>query len=188
VEGERRRASEVAWVPEASQDPLGRRVATKPRAPQGVDLAEADLMKGDIPDAADLAGKAMTDPAADHGRAQYVLARIDLMQGQPDRAIQGFRETLKLSHDPRTVAWSHIYLGRLYDNMNPPDREHAVAEYQAALAARDARPDTKLAAENGIKQPFALPRREQAAPKEDDANFDPTGKAQKDAYKPGKPQ
>ena len=70
--------------------------------------------------------------------------------------------------------------------MNPPDRPRAVAEYQAALAARDARPDTRMAAESGIKQPFALPRRAQA-PKDDDADFDPTGKAQKEAYKPVKP-
>ncbi len=188
VDGERRRAQAIAFVPDDRRDPLGRSFAAKPRAPESIDLAEADLMKGDIPEAADLAGKAMADPAGDHGRAQYVLARIDLMQGQPDKAIEGFKTTLKLSHDPRTVAWSHIYLGRLYDNMNPPDRAHAVDEYQAALATRDARPDTRRAAENGIKQPFALPRREQAAPKDDNADFDPTGKAQKDAYKPGKPQ
>ena len=126
----------------------------------------------------------MADPAGDHGRAQYLLARVDLMEGQPDKAMEGFEATLKLSQDPRTMAWSHIYLGRLYDNMNPPDRTHAVAEYQAALAARDARPDTRQAAESGIKQPFALPRRAQQ-PKDDDADFDPTGKAQKEAYRPG---
>lgn len=188
VDGERRRAEAIAFVPDTSRDPLGRSVAAKPRAPQSIDIAEADLMKGDIPDAADLAGKAMADPTGDHGRAQYVLARIDLMQGQPEKAIEGFKTTLQLSHDPRTVAWSHIYLGRLYDNMNPPDRAHAMDEYQAALAARDARPDTRLAAESGIKQPFALPRREPAAPQGDRADFDPTGKAQKEAYKPGKPQ
>ena len=188
VAGERKRAEEIVFVPDTARDPLGRSTSSHPRAPEGIDLAEADLMKGDVPDAADLAGKAMADPAGDHGRAQYVLARIDLMQGQPEKAIAGFKATLQLSHDPRTVAWSHIYLGRLYDNMNPPDRAHAVDEYQAALTARDARPDTKLAAESGIKQPFALPRREQATPKADEDVFDPTGKAQKDAYKPGRPQ
>ena len=92
-----------------------------------------------------------------------------------------------MSRDPRTVAWSHIYLGRLYDVRDPPDREHAVTEYKAALAARDARPDTKLAAESGIQKPFSLPQRAQPA-KDDDAPFDPTGKAQKEAYKPNSPQ
>ena len=186
VEGERKRAETMVFVKDTSSDPLGGRVAPRPHATGPMEVAEADLMKGNIADAADLADKVMTDPAGDHGRAQYVLARIDLMQGQPEKAIEGFSATLKLSQDPRTVAWSHIYLGRLYDNMNPPDRRHAVAEYEAALAARDARPDTKLAAENGIKQPFALPQR--AQPKKPDEDFDPTGKAQKEAYKPGTPQ
>ena len=187
VDGARHRAETMTFVKDTSRDPLGGRVNTQPRRPGTMDVAEADLMKGNVADAADLAGKAMNDPAGDHGRAQYVLARIDLMQGQPEKAIDGFEATLKLSQDPRTLAWSHIYLGRLYDTLNPPDRAHAVTEYQAALAARDARPDTRLAAENGIKQPFALPQR--ARPKaEDDSNFDPTGKAQKEAYKPGTPQ
>ena len=188
VDGERRRAQEIVFVADTSRDPLGRAVASRPRAAQGIDLAEADLMKGDIPGAADLAGKALEDPTGDHGRAQYVLARIDLMQGQADKAMQGFEQTLKLSRDPRTLAWSHIYRGRLYDTLDPPDRTHAVAEYQAALAARDARLDTKLAAEKGIKQPFALPLRAGAKPKQAEGDFDPTGKAQKDAYKPGQPQ
>ena len=188
VDGERRRASEIVFVPESGSDPLGRSGPSRPRTLGGMDLAETALMKGDIPGAADLADKAMKDPKADHGRAQYVLARIDLMEGDPEKAIEGFQTTLKLSRDPRTVAWSHIYLGRLYDNMNPPDRAHAVSEYEAALATRDARPDTKVAAESGIKKPFALPRREESKPKSDDADFDPTGKAQKEAYKPTKPQ
>ncbi len=190
VDGERRQAETTVFVKDTSSDPLGGRVVPRARALQPIDIAEADLMRGKIPDAADLADKEMANPAGDHGRARYVLARIDLMQGQPDKAIEGFEQTLQLSQDPRTVAWSHIYLGRLYDNMNPPDRTHAVAEYQAALAARDARPDTRLAAESGIKKPFALPQRNQPKLQKDtgDADFDPTGKAQKEAYKPGSPQ
>ena len=187
VDSELKLAQTTIFVKDSSSDPLGGRVTNQPHPPAMVDTAEADLMKGDVADAADLAGKVLADPAGDHGRAQYVLARIDLMQGQPDKAMEGFATTLRLSQDPRTMAWSHIYLGRLYDNMNPPDREHAVAEYQAALAVRDARPDTKQAAENGIKKPFALPQRARPV-QDDDAAFDPTGKAQKQAYKPGTPQ
>ena len=186
VDGERKRAETMVFVKDPSSDPLGGRMATGAPRLGPIDLAESDLMKGKVADAADLAGKVMADPAGDHGRAQYVLARIDLMQGLPDKAMDGFATTLKLSQDPRTLAWSHIYLGRLYDNMNPPDRPRAVAEYEAALAARDARPDTKLAAENGIRQPFALPGRAQP-PKDDDSNFDPTGKAEKQAYRPSAP-
>ena len=32
----------------------------------------------------------MADPKADHGRARYVLARIELMDGHPDEAMAGF--------------------------------------------------------------------------------------------------
>ncbi len=187
VDGERRRAERTVFVKDESSDPLGGRVVAKPRRVGPIDTAETDLMKGDIAGAADLAGKVMADPAGDHGRAQYVLARIDLMQGQPDKAMEGFAATLKMSQDPRTVAWSHIYLGRLYDNMNPPDRPKALGEYEAALASRDARPDTRVAAEKGIKEPFALPGRARPVGGED-KDFDPTGKAQKEAYKPGSPQ
>ena len=190
VDGERRRAESTIFIKDTSSDPLGGRVRAPAQALTPIDRAEMDLMQGKVADAEDLADKELAKPEGDHGRALYVLARIELMQGQPERAMDGFEQTLKVSHDPRTVAWSHIYLGRLYDNMNPPDRGRATAEYQAALAARDARPDTRLAAESGLKKPFALPQRSLAQPsgKGDDADFDPTGKAQKEAYKPGSPQ
>ena len=69
-----------------------------------------------------------------------------------------------------------------------PDRERAVAEYQAALTVRDAQPDTKAAAEKGIKEPFVLPKVEHQPPDEsDDAPLDPSGKAEKDAYRPPPP-
>ena len=187
VDGERARAEHMTFVKDPSSDPLGGRVAAQPHKPAALEMAETDLRKGDTADAADLAGKEMANPAGDHGRAQYLLAQIDLMHGQPDQAMAGFEQALKLSQDPRTVAWSHIYLGRLYDVRNPPDRDHAMVEYRAALAARDARPDTKLAAESGLAKPFVLPRRAQQAG-DGNATFDPTGKAQKDAYQPGTPQ
>ena len=146
-----------------------------------MDLAELDLMQGKPDEAADIAEKTLADPKADHARARYVLARIDLMQGDPEKAITGFQQTLSLSKDPRTMAWSHIYLGRLYDSMMPPDRTRAIAEYQAAESVRDSQPDTKKAAESGLAKPFALPQR---APQPSTDDFDPTGKSEKDSYKP----
>lgn len=190
VDGERQKAERTIFIKEDATDPMGGRVSVPPRAMLPIDLAEVDLMRGKLADAEDLADKEMSSPTGDHGRAQYVLARIDLMQRQPEKAMDGFEQTLKLSQDPRTVAWSHLYLGRLYDNMNPPDRSHAIVEYKAALAARDARPDTRQAAESGIKQPFALPQRSVPGPGNPagNADLDPTGKAQKEAYKPGSSQ
>lgn len=191
VDRERRIAEHTLFVKDVSPDPL--RPAQQPHKIEGMNLAEMDLMKGDSEDAADLAEKALADPHGDHASATYLLARIDLMQGDPEKASKGFLQTLQLSKDPRTLAWSHIYLGRLYDTMNPPERAKAVSEYKAALTVRDGQPDTKQAAESGISSPFALPQRAKSAAEDnttgdDDKDFDPTGKAEKEAYKPPVPQ
>ena len=112
------------------------------------------------------------------------------MHGEAEKAQEGFQATLKLSKDPRTLAWSHIYLGRLYDMMIPPDRNRAVAEYKTALQVRDSLPDTKIAAEAGVAKPFSPPNRAgQAVQKpsdDDDKDFDPTGKKEKEQYTPPK--
>jgi tetratricopeptide (TPR) repeat protein len=188
VDRERKHAETTIFVKNVPADPL--RPALAPRKIEGMDLAELDLAKGDAGDAADLAEKEMQLPHGDHGRATYVLARIDLMQGDPEKAMQGFASALKLTKDPRTLAWSHIYLGRLYDIETHPERDKAVAEYQAALEVRDSRPDTRQAAEAGVAKPYALPQRVQSRPQPagDDKDFDPTGKAEKDAYKPDAPK
>jgi len=182
VDRERRHAEEIIFAKTVPADPL--RPNTAPRKIEGMDLAERDLMQGKPDEAADIAEKTLADPKGDHARADYVLARIDLMQGDPEKAIQGFERTIALSKDPRTLAWSHIYLGRLYDMQAPiPARDKAIAEYQAAEAVRDSQPDTKKAAESGLAKPFAPPQRA-PQPSTDDKDFDPTGKAEKDSYKP----
>ena len=186
VDREKKHALETVFVKSVSADPL--RPVAPPKKLTAMDMAEADLLKGNVIDASEIAEKALADPKGDHGRATYVLARIDLMQGDPEKAQQGFAKALTLSQDPRTLAWSHIYLGRLYDIESDPERDKAVAEYKAALAVRDARSDTRLAAESGVAKPYQLPQR--AKPKvdpEDDKDFDPTGKAEKEAYKPTSP-
>ena len=144
------------------------------------------IFKGDLAGASDIANKVLADPNGDHAQAHYVLARVNLMQRQPGAAIGDFQEVLDTSKDPRTLAWSHIYLGRLYDIM--PDREKAVAEYQAALIVRDAQPDTKAAAEEGIKRPFVAAQSRAPGPgRLRRRPLDPSGKAEKDAYRPPPP-
>lgn len=184
VQREKKAAQQILFVKSVPPDPL--RPTAQPHKVEGLELAEQDLLKGDKDDAADIAEKALGDPAGDHATASYLLARIDLMEGDPDKASKGFEQTLALSKDPRMLAWSHIYLGRLYDTMDPPDRGKAVAEYKEALVTRDSLPDTKQAAESGIARPFMLPQRQK--PSGDDQPFDPTGKAEKEAYKPTTPQ
>ncbi|MEO6807127.1 MAG: hypothetical protein ABI286_12880 [Edaphobacter sp.] len=183
VDHERHKDQQIAFLPQGSHDVL-RRATTQLT---GLQLAELKMFKGDLDGASDIANKVLTDPKGDHAQAHYVLARVNLMQRQPGAAIGDFQQVLDTSKDPRTLAWSHIYLGRLYDIM--PDREKAVAEYNAALTVRDAQPDTKAAAEQGIKQAFVAPKVAHAAPDaSDDAPLDPSGKAEKDAYRPPHPQ
>jgi len=190
VERERSHDQQIAFLPTGSGGDVIRRT---PRPLAGLDLAESKLMKGDVDGAGEIADAALkANPA--NPQALYLLGRINLMQGDADEALDHLTQTVKLSHDPRTVAWAHIYLGRMYDIAQTPQREKALAEYRAALANRDSQPDTKAAAERGIQQPFALPKRtatssdqqDNAAPA-DDAPLDPTGKAEKEAYRPSTP-
>jgi tetratricopeptide (TPR) repeat protein len=176
VEREKHKDDQVAFLPEGSHD-LVRRA---PRQLQGLDLAEMMLIKGDTDRAEEMADAVLkTNP--NDPQANYLAGRIDLIQGDPDGALEHLTKTLQLAKDPRTLAWAHIYLGRLYDISREPDRPKAIAEYKTALAVRDAQPDTKAAAEKGIREPFSLPKRAQP---EDDAPIDPSGKAEKDAYRP----
>jgi tetratricopeptide (TPR) repeat protein len=182
VERERHHAQQIAFLPSGSRDVLRR----APQQLTGLQLAEEKIFKGDLDGASDIANKVLADPKGDHAQAHYVLARVNLMQRQPGAAFADFQEVLDSSKDPRTLAWSHIYLGRLYDVKD--DRKKAVAEYQAALTVRDAQPDTKAAAEKGIKEPFVAPKvAHQKEEEDDDAPLDPSGKAEKDAYRPPPP-
>ncbi len=183
VDREKHRDQQIVFLPEGSRDVLRR----APELPTGLDLAEMKMFKGDLSGATALANSALADPHADHARAHYVLARINLMQRQPGAAIGDFQATLDTSKDPRMLAWSHIYLGRLYD-VNA-ERQKALTEYQAALTVRDAQPDTKAAAEKGLKEPFVAPpvEHQPRAQADDDAPLDPSGKAEKDAYRPPPP-
>lgn len=130
----------------------------RPPQPRELDQAEMKLMKGDVAGAAQLAQKALDTHSGDPGQADFILARVDLMSGKIDDAESAFRSALTATKDPRMLAWSHIYIARILDVEDK--RDDAVAEYRAALAARDGQPDTKAAAEQGIKQPFALPHQQ----------------------------
>ena len=177
---------QITFLPETTHDVVRR----APRQPIGLDLAEMKLFKGDKDGASEIAEKVLASPSGDHARANYLIARINLLDQEPDDAVTHFHAALETSRDPRTLAWCHIYLGRLYDMQQTPDRKKAVAEYHLALNLRDDRPDTKAAAEAGIRAPFAPPKREAMPDTGDNDNtpVDPTGKAEKDAYKPPPPQ
>ena len=176
VERERHRAEQIQFLPEGS----GEFVRRAPRAPTGLALAERKLLEGDLQGADAIADKALADPRQDHADALYVKARVLLMQGDPEGSSAGFKEVLKTSKNPTTKAWAHIYLGRLYDTKVPAARTQAVAEYKSALAVEGVRPDARAAAEKNLKTPFTVPK----TVHREEEPLDPSGKAEKDSYKP----
>jgi len=165
VDEELNRAKSVHFVEQGSEDVVRR----APLAPHGLDLAEMDLIKGDAKTASSLSQTALKEHTGDPARANFILARASLMTGNIDDAESAFKETVRLGTDARMVAWSHIYLGRILDVEDK--RDEAVAEYKTALTVRDGQPDTKEAAEKGIKAPFALPKR---AGSDDDGDDPPS--------------
>ena len=141
-------------------------VHRSPRELRGLDLAEMKLMKGDTDAAGTLAQQSVDDKSGDPARANFILARVAIMHRDVPVAQHDFEETIRLSKDPRMLAWSHIYLGRIYDIQD--QRDQAVSEYRAALTVRDGQADTRLAAEKGLKQPYAVPQQVHTEPSGDD--------------------
>ena len=137
-----------------------------PRQLRGLDLAEMKLMKGDSDGAAVLAKQAVDQHTDDPGRADFILARVAALHGNMTEAVHDFEETVRLSKDPRMLAWSHIYLGRVYDVQQ--QRDQAVSQYHAALTVRDGQADTRVAAEKGIKQAYTLPPSAKKPTEDDD--------------------
>ena len=93
-------------------------------------------------------------------RALYGLAVASVLQGDAEHARALFEQVVAAAHadsapmrpDPATLAWSHIYLGRMYDLEE--DREQALQEYRAALAIDNASETARSAARHGIEQAY----------------------------------
>ena len=172
------RARNIEFDKEADAEVLGR---SKPTKVTGLDLAEARLSSGDVATASSLARQALVvradtlESVAEGARANFILARAAILTGHPEDAIDGFQKTLATSKEPRLLAWSHIYLGRMLDL--DCKRDQAVAEYTAALAARDGQQDTRLAAERGVKTAYSV----RGHSCDEDADDDAPGGASKPA-------
>ncbi|HEV2135136.1 MAG TPA: hypothetical protein VGR47_12955 [Terracidiphilus sp.] len=151
------RARETEFDKAADEDVLQRPVAVRLT---GLDLAEQKLSQGDTATASELAQKAI---AANNGtpaavaaaaRGYFILARVALMTRKPQEAFDDFNKTVAMGKDPRTLAWSHIYLGRMLDLSCR--REEAMKQYQAAMENRDGALDTRVAAEHGEKAAYSV--------------------------------
>jgi hypothetical protein len=120
--------------------------------------AEQHLSSGDDEGAKKLAEQALTQKVEDQGRALFILAQVAVKGSDLNGARDYFQRALDVATEPKVVAWSHIYLGRIFDLQE--EREAAVGHYRAALTSGAALPGVKDAAERGLQQPYE-PRRSQ---------------------------
>ncbi len=149
VDRERKQAQDIVFAAQAPAEVVR---ASKPSGGALLDKAEALLASGDAAGAQKLAQQAL-EQQDDPARAFFILARAAALSRDMKGALAYFQRTLEVAREPRMVAWAHIYLGRIYDIQE--QREQALEQYHAALAAGDVTPDTKAAAERGLQQPYA---------------------------------
>jgi len=89
------------------------------------------------------------------GRALFILAEVATHNSDMQGARSYFERALEVAHEPKVVAWSHIFLGRIFDLQE--DRPAALDHYRAAESAGSALPEAKAAAELGLRQPYEPP-------------------------------
>jgi tetratricopeptide (TPR) repeat protein len=156
VSSARKHASQIKFVHEATPDV----VQARQRASQKkIDMAEEALASGN-PDEAEKLAQGCLQANQDSGRAYFVLAKVASLKGDMEAAQTDFQKAAETGKEPHVLAWSHIYLGRIYDIQD--ERDSAVAQYKAALAVGGISADAKTAAERGLQQPYQTPRAKQS--------------------------
>ena len=164
VRKEQRRASQIQFANAADPELLQ---LAKPKPTQLLISAQERLQAGDMDMAEKLAKQALAEKVEDPGRALFILAQISASRRNPEGARNYFEQALQATNDPKVVAWSHIYLGRICDleddHENGTSREQAIVHYKAAVGASDDLPEAKAAAEQGLQKPY---ERAHAEPKD----------------------
>lgn len=117
--------------------------------------AEQHLSAGDSDGARKLAQEVLDTKSEDPGRALFILAQVATMNRDLQGARNYFEQALGVAHEPKVVAWSHIYLGRIFDLQE--ERAAALDHYRAALTAGTQLPEVKAAAERGLQKPYEPP-------------------------------
>lgn len=146
---ESKRASEIQFASAASPELLNYSRLKNPRLLQ---TAERRLAAGDLKTAQELAQQALDGNHEDKGRALFIMAQVATANKDMTGATGYFEQALKVAQEPKVVAWSHIYLGRIYDLQE--QRETAMDHYRAALIAAGGLPEVKAAAERGLQRPY----------------------------------
>ena len=152
VSKEQKRAAQVQFANQADQELLH---ASQPVEGKLLMTAEQELSAGDAEGAKKLAQQALDTKTEDPGRALFLLAQIATRNRDMQGARGYFEQALGVAREPKVLAWSHIYLGRIFDLQE--DRAAALDHYRAALSAGASLPEARAAAERGIQQPYEPP-------------------------------
>ena len=152
VEEERKFAKHIKFASAATLDAIH----TSPgRPPSLLRQAQQALAAGDVKHAGELAQQALDQKSEDQALALFILAQVFTINKDMEGARGYFERTLVVAHEPRLIAWSHIYLGRICDLQ--AERNQALDHYRAALQAGDSSAEVRQAAEHGLRQPFEPP-------------------------------
>ena len=146
---ERKRAGQVTFATNSDPELLH---LSRPVEGKLLVAAEKRLSAGDTASAQKLAQQALEEKNEDPGRALFILAEVATHNSDMQGARNYFERALEVAHEPKVVAWSHIFLGRIFDLQE--DRPAALDHYRAAENAGSALPEAKAAAELGLRQPY----------------------------------
>jgi tetratricopeptide (TPR) repeat protein len=91
-----------------------------------------------------------TDNQTMHSAAYYGMARIAVLQNNPELAERLFVKTLELAPEPQVKAWTLVYLGRL--SLAASESGKAAEYFQSALKVEGASQAAHQAASQGVEQ------------------------------------
>ncbi len=109
------------------------------------------LQAGEFEAARETFARALQEKPEDSG-ALYGLALVASAEQDRAEAKEYFERVLKSEPPADLSAWTHVYLGRIYDLEG--DRERALTHYRAALALNTRVERVEQAARRGLERPF----------------------------------
>jgi hypothetical protein len=167
VSAETKRIAAVTFAPaetaptqgELSTEEVARRRALQPAALPNDPAVIADLTEGEKriaeknPRAAEASFQRVLAKYPDQNRAWYGLGLVALLDHDAARAKEVFGRLTDGEHaaaqDPMVMSWSHVYLGRIYDDEGHADR--AKIQFEAALGVQGVPDRARDAAQKGLE-------------------------------------
>jgi hypothetical protein len=165
VKTEQVRVSAIQFAPEqrakgkdlSSEEVARRRANMVTTVPNDADTIAA-LTEGEKrlaeknPRAAENSFKTVLAKYPDQPRAWYGLGMVAVLEHNADRAKEVFGRLTTGEHaasqDPLVMAWSHVYLARIFENEGQLER--AKTEYQAVMNVQGAPTQAQQAAQKGL--------------------------------------